>query len=100
MEAEVLLKFPTHLDILTMFLCVGFLLICLILTNLRSIWLGLWIAMRQTYRAMDKNDFRNYAALLILVNLIDRTTNPAKMAIFWADELIKELYDTETKNEV
>lgn len=49
---------------------------------------------------MNKNDFRNYAALLILVNLIDRTTNPAKMAIFWADELIKELYDTETKNEV
>lgn len=52
------------------------------------------------FEQMDKNEFRNYAALLILVNLIDRTTNPAKMAIFWADELIKELYDTETKNEV
>ena len=42
---------------------------------------------------MKKNDFRNYSALLILTVLIDRTTNPAKAAVFWADELMKELYE-------
>lgn len=42
---------------------------------------------------MDKKEFRNYSALLILTVLIDRTTNPAKAAVFWADELIRELYD-------
>lgn len=47
---------------------------------------------------MKKNDFRNYSALLILTVLIDRTTNPAKAAVFWADELMKELYgDDETR---
>ena len=50
---------------------------------------------------MDKNDFRNFSALQIMTVLIDKTTNPAKTAVFWADELIKELYDdTENKNEV
>ena len=44
---------------------------------------------------MDKKDFRNFSALLILVNLIDRATNPAKTAVFWANELMKELYDDE-----
>lgn len=50
---------------------------------------------------MDKKEFRNYSALLILTVLIDRTTNPAKTAVFWANELMKELYDdtdTDTKN--
>lgn len=46
---------------------------------------------------MDKKDFRNYSALLILTVLIDRTTTPAKAAVFWADELMKELYDDEEK---
>lgn len=46
---------------------------------------------------MEKKDFRNYAALLILVNLIDRTTNPAKTAVFWANELMKELFDNESE---
>lgn len=46
---------------------------------------------------MEKKDFRNYAALLILVHLVDRTTNPAKMAVFWADELMKELFDDESE---
>lgn len=46
---------------------------------------------------MDKDDFRNYSALLILTVLIDRTTNPAKAAVFWADELIKELYEGKSK---
>ena len=45
--------------------------------------------------AMEKKDFRNYSALLILTVLIDRTTNPAKTAVFWANELMKELYDKE-----
>ena len=42
---------------------------------------------------MNKDDFRNYSALLILTVLIDKTTNPAKAAVVWADELIKELYE-------
>ena len=50
---------------------------------------------------MEKKEFRNYSALLILTVLIDKTTNPAKAAVFWANELVKELYDdTENKNEV
>lgn len=50
---------------------------------------------------MKRKDFRNVSALLILTVLIDKTTNPAKTAVFWADELMKELYDdTETKNKV
>lgn len=48
---------------------------------------------------MKKNDFRNYSALLILTVLIDRTTNPAKAAVFWADELMKELYGDDRENE-
>lgn len=44
---------------------------------------------------MEKREFRNFSALLILVHLIDRTANPAKTAVFWADELMKELYDDE-----
>lgn len=49
---------------------------------------------------MKRKDFRNVSALLILTVLIDKTTNPAKTAVFWADELMKELYDTKTKNKV
>ena len=50
---------------------------------------------------MEKKEFRNYSALLIMTVLIDRTTNPAKTAVFWANELMKELYDdTESKDEV
>ena len=50
---------------------------------------------------MEKEEFRNYSALLILTVLIDRTTNPAKTAFFWANELMKELYDdNESENEV
>ena len=47
---------------------------------------------------MKKNDFRNYSALLILTVLIDRTTEPAKAAVFWADELIKELYNKDDED--
>ena len=47
--------------------------------------------------SMDKDDFRNYSALLILTVLIDRTTNPAKTAVFWANELIKELYEDKSE---
>ena len=42
---------------------------------------------------MEKNDFRNYSALLILTVLLDKTTNPVEAAVFWANELTKELYD-------
>lgn len=49
---------------------------------------------------MDKDDFRNYSALLILTVLIDRTTEPAKAAVFWADELIKELYSSKEDEDV
>lgn len=42
---------------------------------------------------MEKSDFRNYSALLILTVLLDKTTNPVQAAVFWADELTKELYD-------
>lgn len=55
----------------------------------------------KTNLAMKKNEFRNYSALLILTVLIDKTTNPAKTAVFWADELMRELYgdeDRETKH--
>lgn len=44
---------------------------------------------------MKKKEFRNYSALLILTVLIDKTTNPAKAAVFWADELMRELYGDE-----
>lgn len=42
---------------------------------------------------MEKDEFRNYSALLILTVLIDKTTNPAKAAVMWANELVKELYE-------
>lgn len=42
---------------------------------------------------MERNDFKNYSALLILTVLLDKTTNPVQAAVFWADELTKELYD-------
>ena len=40
---------------------------------------------------MNKDDFRGYASLLILVTLIDRRSDPVTAAIAYADELIKEL---------
>ena len=49
---------------------------------------------------MDKDDFRNYSALRILTVLLDRTTEPAKAAVFWADELIKELYGNKEDEDV
>lgn len=50
---------------------------------------------------MEKEEFRNYSALQIMIALIDKVTNPAKTAVFWANELIKELYDnTESEDEV
>lgn len=47
--------------------------------------------------AMDRNEFRDHAALLILTVLLDKTINPAKAAVMWANELVKELYGTEAK---
>jgi hypothetical protein len=44
---------------------------------------------------MKREEFRRQSALLILTVLLDKTTNPAKAAVMWADELIKELYDDE-----
>lgn len=47
----------------------------------------------KTDQAMERKEFRNYSALLILTVLLDKTTNPVQAAVFWADELTKELYD-------
>jgi hypothetical protein len=38
-----------------------------------------------------KDEFRNFAATFLLVELIGKVENPAKTAVFWADQLIKEL---------
>lgn len=38
-----------------------------------------------------KDNFREQAALQLLTVLMGNVTNPAKKAVFWADELIKEL---------
>jgi hypothetical protein len=43
-------------------------------------------------------DFRKHAALLLLSVLVGKVTNPAKTAVFWADELIKELNGKGTHN--
>ena len=42
-----------------------------------------------------RKKFRENAAVLILTVLLDKTTNPAKTAVFWADELMRELYGGE-----
>ena len=48
---------------------------------------------------MKANDeFRHYAALQLMIALLGNTTNPAKKAVFWADELIKELNGKEGYN--
>lgn len=44
------------------------------------------------------DDFRKYAALMLLGVLIDKEENPAVKAVFWADELIKELNGKEGYN--
>jgi hypothetical protein len=42
-------------------------------------------------KAMDKKEFRQFAALALLSELVNKVTNPAEVAVFWADELLKEL---------
>ena len=56
-----------------------------------------------TYRsnlfAMNKRKkFRDHAALHILTVLIDKTANPVETAVFWANELVRELYDKSRHN--
>ena len=68
----------------------GLLLILLILTNLHC-----FCNAKAKKREMKREEFRRQSALLILTVLLDKTTNPAKTAVMWADELIKELYDDE-----
>lgn len=46
---------------------------------------------------MRKEQLRQYAAPLLLATLIDKVTNPAKAAVMWADELVKELYGEKTE---
>ena len=70
---------------------------CLILNNLPVRLAQFMVCENANELSMDKDDFRNYSALLILTVLIDRTTNPAKAAVFWANELIKELYEDKSK---
>ena len=53
----------------------------------------------QTFFIMSRKDrFREKAALHILTVLIDKTANPVKTAVFWANELVKELYDEKGHN--
>ena len=40
---------------------------------------------------MEKKEFRQFAALTLLSALVNKVANPAEVAVFWADELIKEL---------
>lgn len=40
---------------------------------------------------MDKKEFRQFAALALLSELINKVANPVEVAVFWTDELIKEL---------
>lgn len=42
-------------------------------------------------------EFRREAALELLTVLMGNVVNPAKKAVFWADELIKEL-NAKTRN--
>jgi hypothetical protein len=45
-----------------------------------------------------KDNFREQAALQLLTVLMGNVTNPAKNAVFWADELIKELNEKKHNN--
>jgi hypothetical protein len=45
-----------------------------------------------------KDNFREQAALQLLTVLMGNVTNPAKKAVFWADELIKELNEKRHNN--
>ena len=56
-----------------------------------------WYCPRAKGIEMKRNEFRDHAALLILTVILDKTTNPAKAAVMWANELVKELYGTERK---
>lgn len=42
-------------------------------------------------KTMDKKEFRQFAALALLSELINKVANPVEVAVFWTDELIKEL---------
>lgn len=42
-------------------------------------------------KTMEKKEFRQFAALTLLSALVNKVANPAEVAVFWADELIKEL---------
>ena len=77
----------------------GLLVMLLIFTNLREVWLRMCLAFAKPFFVMSKRKkFREQAALHILTVLIDKTTNPAKTAVFWANELVKELYDEKRSN--
>ena len=59
----------------------------------------MWKRISQTFFVMNKRKkFRDHAALHILTVLIDKTTNPVETAVFWANELVKELYDKDRHN--
>lgn len=46
---------------------------------------------------MDWKEYRHLAAVIILAAVINKVGNPAKTAVFWTDELIKELDDDTAK---
>lgn len=60
----------------------------------------MWLEKTKRIEQMKRKRFRELSALLILTVLIDKTTNPAKTAVFWADELMKELYGDDDKKKV
>ena len=55
------------------------------------------VRVKNKTNGMKRKEFRDMSALLILPVLIDKTTNPAKAAVMWANELMKELYDSDKK---
>lgn len=40
---------------------------------------------------MEEKEFRQFASLALLSALVNKVANPAEVAVFWANELIKEL---------
>lgn len=86
------IKIPCMMRTINVLVVQGVLFILLTPTNLHCFCIA-----KAKRGKMKREDFRNTSALLILTVLLDKTTNPAKAAVMWADELVKELYDDDKK---
>ena len=71
--------------------CEGILLCALLPLTCIGFGLVYAICIYQKIKTMNKNEFRQFAALALLSALVNTVANPAELAVFWADELIKEL---------